>query len=74
MKIVCGQCHGRTWVDAHYVKLDKVVEEYNEVYFKPAKKMLDDLYEKGLLDKTKFYKCLFIINSYNQAIYENVIN
>ena len=25
------------------------------MYFKPAKKMLDDLYAKGLLDKTKFF-------------------
>ncbi len=38
MKKVCMQCHGKTWVDDHYVKLDKVVSEYNEVYFKPAKK------------------------------------
>ena len=29
-----------TWVDDHYVKLDKVVAEYNDVYFKPAKEML----------------------------------
>jgi cytochrome c553 len=55
MKEMCIQCHGKTWVDAHYVKLDKVVEEYNTVYFQPAKKMLDELYAKGLLDKTKFF-------------------
>ncbi len=55
MKEVCTQCHGKTWVDAHYVRLDKNVQEYNEVYFKPAKKMLDDLYAKGLLDNTKFF-------------------
>lgn len=55
MKEVCIQCHGNAWVDAHYVKLDKVVQEYNEVYFKPAKKMLGDLYAKGLLDKSKFF-------------------
>ncbi len=55
MKDICLQCHGNTWTDAHFVRLDKVVEEYNEVYFKPVKKMLDDLYAKGLLDKTKFF-------------------
>ena len=55
MKDVCLQCHGNTWTDAHFVRLDKVVEEYNEVYFKPVKKMLGDLYAKGLLDKTKFF-------------------
>ncbi len=55
MKEICMQCHGQAWVDGHYVKLDKAVQEYNEVYFAPAKKMLGDLYEKGLLDKTKFF-------------------
>ncbi len=55
MKEICLQCHGRDWTDSHYEKMDKVVEEYNEVYFKPAKKMLDDLYEKKLLDESRFF-------------------
>ena len=55
MKDVCKQCHGQAWIDDHYLQLDKAVEEYNEAYFKPAKKMLDELYEKGLLDKSKFF-------------------
>ncbi len=55
MTEVCTQCHGKTWVDNHYTKLDKVVEEYNEVYFKPAKKVLDELYAKNLLDKSRFF-------------------
>ena len=55
MKAVCLQCHANRWVDNHYAQLDKTVEEYNEVYYKPAKKMLDELYEKGLLDKAGFF-------------------
>jgi ribosomal protein L22 len=55
MKEVCKQCHGKKWVDDHYIKLDKVIDEYNTVYFAPAKAMLDDLYARGLLDKTRFF-------------------
>ena len=55
MKEVCSQCHGDVWVDDHYAKLDQVVEEYNEIYFKPAKAMLDELYNKGLLDNSRFF-------------------
>ncbi len=55
MKAVCTQCHSKTWVDAHYGKLDAVVQQYNDVYYTPAKKMLDDLYQKNLLDKSKFF-------------------
>ncbi|WP_244963589.1 multiheme c-type cytochrome [Oceanidesulfovibrio marinus] len=55
MKKICYQCHSNAWTDDHYAMLDKVVNEYNETYFKPAKQMLDELYEKKLLDKTKFF-------------------
>ncbi len=55
MKDVCLQCHSKPWVDSHFAKLDKVVEEYNEVYYKPARKMLDTLYEKKLLDNSRFF-------------------
>ncbi|MBF0225417.1 MAG: hydroxylamine oxidoreductase [Desulfobacterales bacterium] len=55
MKEICIQCHGKNWVDGHYEKLDKVVSEYNEVYFKPAKKVMDELYEKKLIDNNKMF-------------------
>ena len=55
MKAVCLKCHSQAWVDDHYVKLDKVVQEYNDVYFKPAKQMMDELYKKGLLDDSKYF-------------------
>ena len=55
MKNVCSACHGDSWINDFYEGFDKAVEEYNEVYFKPAKAKFDELYEKGLLDKTKFF-------------------
>ncbi|MGD1975009.1 MAG: multiheme c-type cytochrome [Desulfobacterales bacterium] len=55
MKAICQQCHGNSWIDDFYDGFDKAVEEYNEVYFKPVKKKMDELYEKGLVDKTKYF-------------------
>jgi len=55
MKAICLQCHGKAWVEGHYASFDAVVQDYNDNYFTPAKKMLDTLYDKGLLDKTKFF-------------------
>jgi hydroxylamine dehydrogenase len=55
MKNICSSCHGDSWINDFYNGFDKAVEEYNEVYFKPAKAKLDELYDKGLLDKTKFF-------------------
>ncbi|MHC4663963.1 MAG: multiheme c-type cytochrome [Planctomycetota bacterium] len=55
MKEVCLQCHGNLWTDSHFERMDKAILEYNNVYYKPAKKMLDDLYAKGKLDNAKFF-------------------
>ena len=56
MKAVCKQCHGQQWVDGHYAQMDEAVKLYNEVYFAPATKKLDELYAKKLLPKDAFFK------------------
>jgi hypothetical protein len=55
MKNICRQCHSNAWIDDFYDGFDKAVEEYNEVYFKPAKAKLDEMYAKGILSKEKFF-------------------
>jgi hydroxylamine dehydrogenase len=40
-------CHGDSWINDFYDGFDKAVEEYNEVYFKPAKAKLDELVRQG---------------------------
>ena len=53
MESVCMACHSKTWTKGHFVKLDKSIENYNENYYKPMKKLVDDLYAKNLLSKEK---------------------
>ncbi len=49
MKQVCSSCHIKRHTNNFFKQGDKAVMLYNEGYYKPAKKMLDELKEKGLL-------------------------
>ena len=55
MQTICIQCHGEKWVTDHYLKMDQVIAEYNDVYFKPAEAKLKQLHEKGLVDNSRFF-------------------
>jgi len=50
---VCLACHSRTWTQGHFDQFDAAVVNYNEVYYKPMKRLIDELYEKKLLSKEK---------------------
>ncbi len=49
MKMVCDTCHTPRLTDGFFKHGDDAVQLYNESYYDPAKKMLDELKEKGLL-------------------------
>jgi hydroxylamine dehydrogenase len=49
MKQVCQECHTTLHSDSFFQQADKAVKLYNEAYYDPAKKMHDELAEKGLL-------------------------
>ncbi len=51
MKSVCLNCHGPSWVNAHYVQYDEAIRLYNEEYYLPSKAMLDELYAANLISK-----------------------
>lgn len=51
MKGVCRNCHGDSYVDNFYEQFDSLVALYNDKFAKPAKKIMDELYEDGLLDR-----------------------
>jgi len=53
MEKVCYSCHSKAWTRGHFFRFDTAVDNYNEVYYKPAKSIIDDLYEKKLLSKDK---------------------
>ncbi|MGD2271621.1 MAG: multiheme c-type cytochrome [Desulfobacterales bacterium] len=47
---VCLQCHSSAWTQSHFARLDRVVDEYNQVYFGPFKQVFEALYQKSVLD------------------------
>ena len=53
MKTVCLACHSEDWAEGHFDRFDAAVANYDEVYYKPMKKLVDELYEKKLLSKAK---------------------
>ena len=54
MQKVCLSCHSKNWVEGYYKHFDDTVTLYNEEYYKPIKKEMDELYNKGYLTKDKF--------------------
>ncbi len=55
MKTVCLQCHSPRWAEGHFRNLDRVVENYNRIYYRPVRKKMDDLYASGLLSRDKYF-------------------
>ncbi|MHC5060919.1 MAG: multiheme c-type cytochrome [Planctomycetota bacterium] len=53
MEQVCLACHSPAWTKGHFTRLDGAIANYNDNYFKPMKKIIDELYEKKLLSKEK---------------------
>ncbi len=49
MEQVCSECHSSTMVEGFFASADNAVQLYNEEYYRPAKAMLDDLADRGLL-------------------------
>ncbi len=55
MGLVCMPCHSETWRNDHFSNLDKVIRNYNEIYYTPAKQTMDTLYQEKLLSKASYF-------------------
>jgi hypothetical protein len=55
MVSICLQCHSESWAEDHFSNLDEVIQNYNQQYYAPAKKRMDELYEKGILTKADYF-------------------
>jgi len=55
MRQVCTQCHSPRWANNHFTRFDKAIANYNDNYFKPVKKIMTDLYDKGLLTQWPYF-------------------
>jgi hypothetical protein len=54
MQEVCRQCHGTSFVDGSYGQFDGVVELYNEKFARPAKSIVEELKQRGLITQPDF--------------------
>lgn len=54
MKNVCSQCHSGEYTDNFYTQFDSAVNLYNNKFAAPAKAVMDEFYDEGLLTKTPF--------------------
>ena len=55
MKQVCLQCHAPAWTNDHFANMDGVIENYNNRYYAPVKKMIDSLYRSGRLSSKDYF-------------------
>jgi hypothetical protein len=51
---VCTQCHAEPFVESFYTQYDNLVELYNEKFAKPARSIIQDLKEEGIISKADF--------------------
>ncbi len=54
MEDVCTQCHSTQYTDNFYYQYDALVTLYNEKFARPAKNIMDTLYNSGELTPTPF--------------------
>jgi len=54
MQNVCRQCHGKSFVEGAYAQFDGVVELYNDKFALPAKSIVTELKERGIISKPDF--------------------
>ena len=64
MKEVCSSCHTGRHTESFFKQADKQVHLYNLAYYDPAKEMLDELTEKGLM-KDNIWKDEFFVGYYH---------
>ncbi|MDD3642211.1 MAG: multiheme c-type cytochrome [Candidatus Krumholzibacteria bacterium] len=55
MAAVCLQCHSSGWTLNHFGNLDRVIENYNENYYRPAREVFDRLYASGALSADMYF-------------------
>ena len=54
MSKVCLECHGKGFVKSFMTQFDNVVKLYNEKFGRPARNIMQALYEKEILTPTPF--------------------
>jgi hypothetical protein len=48
MKKICKECHSKQWTDKYFIEFDRVVNDYNKVFFY-VDDLLQEAYQEGLI-------------------------
>lgn len=54
MQDVCSACHASGWIENFYKQYEETITLYNDKFAKPAKSIMDKLYEANKLTRTPF--------------------
>ena len=54
MSLVCQECHGKAFTESFMDQFDSVVELFNDKFAIPARAIMGELYDRGLLTRTPF--------------------
>jgi hypothetical protein len=54
MSLVCQECHAKAFTESFMDQFDSVVELFNDKFAIPARAIMGELYDRGLLTRTPF--------------------
>jgi len=55
MTSICMQCHSQEWTLGHFNNLDSTISNYNNIYFVPISRLMNELYQTGVISESSYF-------------------